>query len=423
MKHLIYILCIATLLCSCAQTKKPAPKDGRIAVQTRATSDTINKSNIKATPDLPISVMQWAQTNANSQNKVPHAKIGTEQKKVWKLNVGEGLSSKRLTLARPIVSNGIIYTLDGHLLLTAVQVNDGKKIWDKQLPTNKELGVASIGLAIDKNVIYAVAGDGIIYAIDTKGNIIWQKNTGSILRSAPIVANGQLYVLSGNNELFVLNTKDGSDIWNYKNIATSTNLMGMGQVAISKNSVIVPFTTGEIISFDTKNGMIRWSDTLLSYRTFNQISDLSHVLADPVIDGNVVYLIGNANRMGAFNVETGEPLFIQPIGGQTTPLISGNTLFMITNKNTLVALDKKKGSLIWEETLSSKEKKGVSWNRPILANNQLIATSNKGDMLFINLETGKTTKQMEIDELSVAPIVNNKNLIILTNDANLIAYQ
>lgn len=423
MKQFIYLLCITALLCGCAQTKKPAPKDGRIAVQTRAATESVTKSTIKVSPDKPISVTQWQHVAGNAQNKIPHAQIGTEQKKIWQQNVGKGISSKYLSLATPLVVNGTVYTLDSQLVLTAVKVTDGEKLWSMPLPVSKELSVASIGLAFDNNALYAVSGDGNIYAIDAKGKKLWQKNTGAILRSAPIVANGQIYVSSGNNDLFALSTKDGATLWTYKSIETPTNLMGMGQAAVYKNTVIVPFSSGEIIAFDAKTGQVRWSDTLLSYRTFNQISDLSHVLAAPVIDGNIVYLIGNANRMGAFNAETGEPLFVQPIGGTTTPVISGNTLFMITNKNTLVALDKKKGALIFEKPLKAKKEKGVAWNAPILANNQLIITSTKGDVLFMNMETGTILKQMESDDLSVSPIVSGHSLILYTNEADLIAYQ
>lgn len=423
MKQFIYTLCVLALLCGCSQTKKPAPKEGRISVQTHTLKEIVKPSHEKVILEQPVSITHWPQISTNAQNKMPHAQISTVQKKVWTRNTGEGLSSNHLVLAHPVIANDVIYTLDSRLKVTAVKAQNGEKIWNTQLPVNKELGVASIGLAFDNNNLYAVSGDGNVYALDTNGKILWTKNTGSILRSAPVVANGLLFVISGNNELFALNTTDGSEVWNYKNIATSTNLMGMGQPAVSQKSVIVPFSSGEIIAFDTQNGLVLWSDTLLSYRTFNQISDLSHVLASPVIDKETVYLIGNANRMGAFNLKTGEPLFVQPIGGKTTPVVNGNTLFMVTNKDTLVALDKKKGTLIWEKKLISKAEKGIAWHAPLLANNQIIVTSTQGDILFLNSENGDIIRKMEIDALPVPPIVNNQQLIFYTNDADLIAYQ
>lgn len=423
MKRFIYTLCVIGLLCGCTQTKKMAPKEGRIAVQTQATIESITQSKEKVKLDQAINITQWNQADVNSQNKIPHAKTDSLQKKVWSRETGSGISSKYLTLAHPIVADGIIYTLDSQLLLTAVNAEDGQKVWDKQLPMDKDLGVTSIGITFNNNTLYVTSGDGNVYAVNTKGKLLWEKNTGSILRSTPVVANGLIYILSGNNELFALSATDGTEVWTYKNIITSTNLMGMGQPAVSKNIVVVPFSSGEIIAFDAKNGLILWSDTLLSYRTFNQISDLSHVLASPVIDNDTVYLIGNANRMGAFNLNTGKPLFVQPIGGKTTPIINGNTLFIVTNKDTLVALDKKKGTLIWEKKLISKEEKGVAWHTPLLANSQLIVTSTQGDVLFLDAKTGEIVKQMESPELFVPPLISNKQLIFYTNESDLISYR
>ncbi len=423
MKKFICLLCMATLVCACAQTKKPAPKEGRIAVQTQTLGETVSKSDTKILLTKAVDIENWHQTNINAQNKLPHAQISGMQKKVWSRNVGNGISSNGLTMAHPIIANDVIYTLDSRLLLTAVQAQNGKRLWEKQLPIDKHFGLASIGLAFSNDTIYAVSGDGTVYAINPQGEIIWQKRTGSILRSAPLVTKNKLYILSGNNELVVLNTKDGEPAWNYKNISTSTNLMGMGLPAADKNTIIAPFSTGEIVAFDATNGLPKWSDTLLSYRTFNQISDLTHVLAAPVIENNTVYLIGNANRMGAFNLSTGEPIFIQPIAGKTTPVISGNTLFMISNKNKVIALDKTSGALIWEQQLLSKEQKKCAWFAPVLANNQLIITSTAGDVLFVDAISGEINKKTVMDELAGAPIINGEMLIFYTTDADLIAYK
>ena len=136
-----------------------------------------------------------------------------------------------------------------------------------------------------------------------------------------------------------------------------------------------------------------------------------------------VYIIGNAQKLGAFDLKTGAVQFIQNIGGQNTPVVSGNALFMITTQNTLVALDKKSGALIWETSLVSEEKKGVAWKGPVLAQNQLIVVSNKGDVQFFNAVNGEKIKAHQTDELSNKPILGDGKMILYTNDADLIAYQ
>lgn len=422
MKKICYVLCIACLLVGCADNKKMAPKEGRIAVQPRISSQ-IEKTQTAVQLKTPAAHIQWTQPSANAANRTPHGKIKSNADEVWSCNVGKGLSSNYHYLPEPIIVNNTIYTLDGAFQLTATDEKTGHRKWQQKLPTPKEMSMASIGLTSDGKQLYAVNGNGMVYAIDLTGKIVWEHDTNAILRSAPTVSNGFVYIVSGNNELFALRATDGSEAWRYKNMATDTNLFGMGQPAVRDNIIVVPFSSGEIVAFDAKSGMILWSDTLLSYRTFNQINDLSHVLASPVIEGNTVYLIGNAKKTGAYHLKTGAVQFVQNIGGQNTPVINGNALFMITTHNTLAALDKKTGELIWETPLTSKEAKNIAWNGPVLANNQLLTVSNKGDILFVDALTGETKQHLTTEPLSNKPVLGENKIILFTNKANLIAYQ
>ncbi|MBQ6854779.1 MAG: PQQ-binding-like beta-propeller repeat protein [Alphaproteobacteria bacterium] len=422
MKRLICCVCAGLLLSGCADTKKTAPKDGRIAVKSVAVYS-VEKTQTKIIPNTPQSQFNWGQNNGNAQNLMPHGKIGQDVSSSWIRSVGKGISDDFLILPEPIIFNNIIYALDSRFQLSAVNENNGELLWKKELPIHKDMGIASIGLATDGEKIYAVSGTGLILAMDMQGTPVWQKDTRSILRSAPTVFDNLLYVLSGNNELFAVNTSTGEIVWQYRNISTATNLMGMGQPAVSNDVLVVPFSSGEIIAFNAKTGTILWSDLLLSSRTFNQIQDLSHVLASPVIEQNTVYLVGNAGKTGAFNLQTGTPQFIQNIGGQNTPMISGNALFMITNRHTLVALDKQDGKLIWETDLESTEPKKIVWNGPVMVNNALITTSNKGDILLIDALTGTIKQKMKDKKLSNQPIIGNNKIILYTNDADLIAYE
>lgn len=421
MKKLCYLICIALLVSSCGTQKKVAPQEGRIAIQS-GVSERIAKTKTSVQISTPVSNTSWMQTSANASNLMPHGKIQANAEEIWSRNVGKGISKSYLVLPEPVIVNHTIYALDGAFQLSAIEEATGNRLWQKELPVQEDMSMASIGLASDGSRLYIVGGDGIVYATDLKGETLWSHNTNAILRSAPTIADGRIYILSGNNELFVLNTHDGSEAWHFQNISTDTNLFGMGQPAVSKGVAIIPFSSGEIIAFNAKSGMMLWSDTLLSRRTFNQINDLSHVVASPVISGDTVYIVGNA-KSGAFDLKTGTVRFIQNIGGQNTPIVNGNALFMITTHNTLVALDKKSGALIWETELTSKEPKNIAWKGPVLANNQLLVVSNKGDILFINALNGTQMQTMKSESLSNKPILGKDKIILYTNDADLIAYQ
>ena len=414
---------MALFVSGCAQTKKEAPKEGREAVQVKLETQQIEKETGVLNLGKPKIVTEWDFLNQNITNKIPHASISGWKEKVWDENVGKGISSGFIHLPSPVIHDDMIYTLDSQLRLTKTS-KTGDVIWDIYLRDDEDMpAVASIGLAYYNGLIYVVSGDGIIYAVKPEGDIIWQKDTEKILRSSPVIYDNKLFVLSANNELLALSIKDGSLVWNYKNLETETNLLGMGIPAIQNKTIVVPFTNGEIIAFDTTTGKPKWSNILLSYRTFNKIADLGHVLASPVIEGKVVYLIGNAHQMGAFHLDTGEEIFTQPIGGQTTPVISGDILFMITNKDTVVALNKYTGKLIWEKDLYSKTQKQVRWFTPVMANEHLLIYSGEGDRIIFNMKTGEEISKELSDKPFSTPICYDNHVLIYTDKADLIMYK
>ena len=422
MKKLLSVFVICALLAACADSKRPVPPGERLAVKNTAAAE-VQKATTNIQVGQTVSDFNWSQNNGNAKNLMPHGQLSDSPQLVWKRSIGKGISDDNLLLPEPVFHDGVIYALDSTFRLSAVRAKDGKLMWQIALPVSEDLGLASIGLAADSNAVYAVGGNGMIYAVDFEGKILWQKNTNSILRSAPTIEKGILYVLSGNNELFALDSLNGEEIWRYQNLSTMTNLLGMGQPAVSNGVLVVPFSSGEIIAFDAKTGVILWSDALLSARTFNQIQDISHVLAAPVIDGNTVYLVGNAQKTGAYDLRTGTSKYVQNIGGTSTPVVSGNALFLITNRNTLTALEKSTGRLVWEIPLESKEMKNIVWNGPVLAGNQLIVVSNKGDVVFVAPQNGQIKQTIRRDGFSNKPILGDEKVILLSNEAELVAYQ
>lgn len=423
MKHLVFAVCAIALLCGCSQTKKTAPKEGRIAVQSTLQSEKIKKSTTGVVASKAVEKTQHTQAYSNAQNLLPHATLKNEIKETWATRAGEGLSYHKITLAEPIIANDVIYTLDTNLTLFAIDAKTGDKKWKLKLTDRETPALASMGLAYDSGIIYAVSGNGEISAVDETGTLIWQKELKAILRSAPIIQNKKLFVLSGNNDLFVLNTKDGSTLWQYKNIVTETNLMGMARPAIMGNTAIVPFSSGETIAFNINNGSVIWSESVFARRSFNQINDLAHIVANPVIKDGIVYIISNANKTIAFNAETGSEIFSRPIGGQTTPSLIGNTLYIVTSEDKIVALNKHTGNMIWQKDLYNHKNKMVAWHTPIPAENKLIITSNAGDLIVLDAKTGEEIKKEETSKLAKAPIPYKNGLLLYTEDAKLIMYQ
>ena len=194
-----------------------------------------------------------------------------------------------------------------------------------------------------------------------------------------------LYLLSVNNDLWVLNAKTGDEKWRYKTTAPLTLLQGMGRPALSNDILVVPFLSGEAVAFDADSGTLLWIQDLVGEKAFDAVAGLTQMSASPVIENGIVYLVGHGGKTMAINLKTGESLWQLARGGKTTPLISGNALFFVDNDNNLVALNKKSGKLFWETKLDK-----VVWKGPYLVNEKLVLFADEEGIL-VDPKNGKVT--------------------------------
>ncbi len=422
MKKYIAVLLTGLVLAGCADDKRVPPAGKRIGFSASELSVGTEIQKYTITLGHSNTVSKWVQSGSNAAHLMPHSNLSADLVYRWDENIGKGISADRLTLTEPVVYNEIIYALDAGFALSATNLKNGKELWRKQLSLGcEELAVQSVGLAYHNQKLFAVAGDGSLYALDLDGNILWQKNLRTSLRSKPVIYDNTLYLLAANNKLFALSMKDGNEKWAYQTTSNQTNLLGIGSPAIHNDKLIVGFSTGDVMAFNALTGTPLWTQNVLSARTYNKILDLAHILASPVIENDTVYIIGNSRKIAAFDINTGREVFDNTLSGHATPAVSGNTLFVLVDKNNLVAMNKYNGKVAWETALPSSDLE--IWKGPVLLKDQAVVVSNKGQLILIHLKTGKITKTIKTQDISTDPIISNNRLILLSDDADLIVYE
>ncbi len=372
----VLLLGTCLILGACSDTKKIAPKEGRIAVL--ATEETAQSSE-KVRLDKAANITQWTAPNTNTRNKMPA--LSLKNTKEWKAKGAEGRGKNDLPMVSPVVMGDKVYTLDNESQVFARNVKEGNESWHAVLGTKLQ----GVGLTANKNFVIAVDENGTVKAFNTKGKELWKKEFNTPFRNAPLLNENTLYLLSANNDLWVLNAKTGDEKWRYKTTAPLTLLQGMGRPALSGNVLVVPFSSGEAVAFDADSGTLLWIQDLVGEKVFNAVAGLTQMSASPVIENGIVYLVGHGGKTMAANLKTGESLWQLARGGKTTPLISGNALFFVDNDNNLVALNKKSGKLFWETKLDK-----VVWKGPYLVNEKLVLFADEKGIL-VDPKNGKVT--------------------------------
>ena len=103
----LVLLGTCLILGACSDSKKIAPKEGRIAV---ISGEEIAKSNEKVRLDKADKVTEWVSPDANTRNKIPAISLA-KATPTWKARGAEGRNKNDLPMVTPVIFEDKIYTL------------------------------------------------------------------------------------------------------------------------------------------------------------------------------------------------------------------------------------------------------------------------------------------------------------------------
>jgi len=410
MKKIIILLLCCYCACACTDDKRYAPKEGRVAVfETLTPQQSQGTSRLEDTTRIE----GWSSKMFNNQNRLPNAMVLEDEGSSWRRKVGNSIKLGSRTLPSPVVAEDALFVLDGTYTLTKLNLVDGAEIWQKTLAPE----ASGVGLTLGNNKLFAVSSKGIVTALTLDGDQIWQKDFQVPMRTFVQTDKNALYFVTAHNQLICLSQKDGKEIWRYQTTKTNTLLQDMAPPALSNGVLVAPFSTGEVIGFDVDSGSMMWIQVMVGSRP-RDLVEVPQVVAAPVIEKGIVYLIGNANLAGAYDLKTGTNKWTHNLGARVTPVLGANAIFIITNDNELVSLDKKTGKIFWRQTYVPE--KGKAW-QSLTAQNSLLVLEDGEQMIFVNPASGEQVVAREIDTKTQPIVVNNRTIIV--NEKTKVSYQ
>src|SRR3546814_13420392 len=90
--------------------------------------------------------------------------------------------------------------------------------------------------------------------------------------------------------------RSGEKLWLHTGFSEPAGLLGGASPAVDGETVVVPYSSGEIFALRVENGRVVWSDNLTAVRRADALSSLADIRAAPVVDrGLVLAEIGRAS--------------------------------------------------------------------------------------------------------------------------------
>ena len=375
----------------------------------------------------------WSQSGGNAAKSMGQLTLAASPASRWTARIDGGSNRERLA-ATPVIADGKLFVVDVAAVVHAFSAENGSPLWTAAMSDDKRNAKARFGggVSYDDGKVYATDGLGDVVSLNAAdGKPVWRAKPGGPLRGAPTIANGNVYVLSQDNQIFALGETDGKVQWTGNATLESQGVFGVAAPAASAGSVVAGFSSGELNAYRYENGRVLWQDALSRTSITTSVSSIADIDADPVIDNGRVYAVGQGGRMVALELSTGQRVWEQNIAGIATPWIAGEWLFVVTDDARLICLARSNGKARWIAQLprftNDKKKKGdqVTWYGPVLAGGRLILTNSQGSIVYVSPTDGSVAATVRNKKagFSLPPVVAAATLYTLDDSGRITAWK
>jgi len=271
--------------------------------------------------------------------------FGTENGEVIALNANTGEQKwitkvKGEVLAAPAIDAGIVLINTGSGFIFALNADSGEEVWSSEsdVPPLSLRGVSSPAAVNGGAIIGTATGKLIVNILET-GQTAWEQVISSAtgvtelerivdIDSEPLVAGGNVYVISYDGSLAAVELRTGRVIWKreYKSYR---------RLSLSGSTLYLVDVNSNLYALDSRNGVELWSQGALKQRLLTGVT--------PV--GNYLVAGDKYGYLHWFDQADGKIVARLEVGGDDedesiyhSPTVDGDTLYTQTRDGKLVAI-------------------------------------------------------------------------------------
>src|SRR6185437_1194179 len=354
---------------------------------------------------------------------------------------GQGSKGGEMVMAPPVAAAGKVYTLDAQAEVSAHDARTGRELWRVNMrPTDNKRDREGFGggLAYAGGKLYMTSGFRLVAQIDANtGRVGWRTRTEQPIHGAPTVFGGRVMAVALDNTLLTFDEATGAPGWTYQALAESARILASSTPAVSGDTVVAAFGSGELVALRTANGNDLWNAALSRASRTSALSEIRDIAGRPVIYQGDVFAVSHSGVFAATDLRTGAARWSLPVVGITSPLPEGDVVYVVGTDGKLICASRESGQIYWIHDMNPgwvAHKKGglwgigshevpkPLWTSPILVDSRLILTSSDGQLVALNAKTGAEEKKIALGAPSLmSPIAMGNMLYLVTDDGQLVA--
>ena len=336
--------------------------------------------------------------------------------KEWSTSVGDGMGKSGISLP-PLYVDGTIYAADSEGRLSAVNAENGKKIWD--IKTKQPF---SGGPSVGESLLVMGTLDGTVLAFDAaNGSERWSARVSSEVLAVPGVTENVVVVRSIDGRVFGLDASTDARLWIHDHSVPLLTLRGNTNILMRGSTVYVGYADGSVTALNLDDGSQIWSESVVSPEGRTELERLADVGIQMVIVASDLIVSSYKNRVASLAADSGRLLWFKDISSATGIQVDRTNLAVSDKVGDLWLLDRRNGSTLWKiDQLTNRE-----LTRPAFYGDWVVVGDKEGYLHWISTQDGSFVARVREGRkgFASAPLTVGTTLYVLTRKGTLVAYR
>jgi len=259
-------------------------------------------------------------------------------------------------------------------------------------------------------------------------NVAWRTSIGAgsgrsgRISAPPVVADGRVFMMDAGTQLTAVDAASGARLWTFDIEPDKEGSGGAGGgVSYDRGRLYVGTGYAQVIALEADTAKEVWRQTLTA-----------PLRTAPTVGGGRVFAITIDNQIHALDVATGRRQWAHSgiaetagIYGGSSPALEGNIVIAGFSSGELFALRSDNGRVLWSDSLAGALRSDPVSSladirgMPVIDRNQVIAASNAGRVVSIDLRSGGRVWEQNFGSLST-PWVAGDFIFMVTVDGELV---